>query len=150
MSNITTGLIVMICIQVMLFFLQVAVIDINPDASVFYNGEGTIACEYEAGGCADYNTREFVFNSTDFSGSIPEGEGGISPDTGNLFTDIFTSIRSFFMDTLGLKYLVMFLTAPVSVLSAMNLPSVFTAVVSGMWYAIAFFLLVSFLWGRDA
>lgn len=150
MSNITTGLIVMISIQVLMFFMQVAVININPDAGVFYNGQGTIACEHESGGCVDYNSREFVFNSTDFSGDLPDGEGGVSPDTGNLFTDVFTSIRGFFMDTLGLKYLVMFLTAPVSVLSAMNLPSVFTVVVSGMWYAIAFFLLVSFLWGRDA
>lgn len=148
-TTLTMGLIGMICIQVIMFFMQVAVTDIGSN-NVFFNGEGIIACQREVEGCANYSTREFTPVSDTYDEDFPSGEGGVSPDTGNLFTDVFTSIRGFFMNTLGLKYVVSFLTAPFSILNAMGLPSVFVAVVGGAWYVIYFFLLVAFLWGRDA
>lgn len=147
MSNLTSALIVVLSINCILFLGQMAVLDISADAPNFYNCQGTIFGQLESSACA---SSIYVLNDTNPSSRLPSGETSVSPETGNIFTDAFTSIKSFFINDLGLGYLVAILSAPSNFLKALGLPSAFTFAIGALWYGLTLFLLIAFFWGRDA
>lgn len=148
MSNLTTALIIVLSINAMLFLGQAAALNIAADAPTFYNCQGTIFGQIEQQGCQ--NTSLYLLNDTNPSSVLPSGESSVSPETGNIFTDAFTSIKSFFIDTLGLGYLVAIVSAPSNLLKGLGLPSEFSFAVGALWYLTTLFLVIAFFWGRDA
>ena len=78
------------------------------------------------------------------------GATSISPDTGNVFTDTFTSIKTWFVDTTGLGWLLAILSGPKIILQAILPASLQAAAwaITALWYGITLFIIVAFIWGR--
>lgn len=137
MSKVATGLLITLTINMFLFLGQLAFESVNPSARIF-DRTTTLLNDADAGG--------YVINQS-ISGNLPASEASVSPTTGNVFTDLFTSIKGWILDSTGAKYIVAFLFAVPNFLKAMSLPGAFTFVVSAFWYSYNFFLLLMFLWG---
>lgn len=146
MSNLTNALIIVLCINLMLFFGQIAVTAINPEGPQFFNCEGSLIGSVEQGGCTGST---YILDDTDPANRLPSGETSVSPETGNIFTDAFTAAKTWMLDSLGLSYVVNILSAPMNILEAIGLPQAFAFGVGAMWYLMTLFLLVAFLIGRD-
>jgi len=147
MSSLTNALMVVLAINAMLFLGQASVNAISDDAPEFYNCQGSALGSFEQGNCT---TDKYVLDSTDPANRLPSGASSVDPDTGNLYTDSFTTGKSWFLDTLGLNYLVSILSAPMNFLSALGLPQAFSFAIGALWYGVTLFLIVAFLLGRDA
>ena len=105
MSNLTIAATFVIVLNVLMWFGQIAALDINPAGSQFYNPDGSLICE--VGDCEAY-----TIDTDRTTDQLPTAEGSISPTTGNLFTDIFSSVKSWFGSVTGLNYLINILAAP--------------------------------------
>lgn len=142
MANLTSALVFVLVLNVLMFLSQAAIMDMNPDGSVFYSLNGTILGEFDKGS----NT----LDSSAVNDYLPSGESSISPSTGNIFTDTFTSIKSWFAKQTGLIYIYQLIGAPYNMLAVLHLPQAFRFAVGTLWYAITIFLIIAFFWGRDA
>ena len=147
MSNLTTAITIVMAINVLFFLGQIAIIEINPEGTKFYECEGTVIADFEVEECQGE-----VYQLDGEEGTeegVPEGETAISPEEGsNPITDTFTSARSWILDTTGVNYLYSVITAPTSFLASIGLPSAFVFGVGTLWYGVTFFLFVSWLLGR--
>ena len=144
MSNLTTGLVFVLLLNVLMFLAQATMVSIEPTNDHF-NFEGSLLDNFDVG----TNNSNRVLDTSDLNNLLPEGEGSVSPTTGNIFTDIFSSTRSWFADKLGLNYLYGIVSAPYNFLKITNLPNAFVFAIGTMWYALTFFLIVAFIFGRD-
>lgn len=130
MSNLTTALIVILCINAMMFLGQTAVNELGNN-TVFYD-ENTGTC--------------IKTNPTD---SLPATGNSIDPDTGLGYTDDFSAGSSFLNSDKG-SCTASIITAPANFLKYAGLPTAFSWAVMVLWYGLTVFLFVSWLLGRDA
>src|SRR4030065_543374 len=135
-----SALLMVLAIDMFLFFGQTAITSINPSASRFFNFSGTLLQSADAGG--------YVVNVSSVNGNIPSQNIITAGDNSNIFTDIFTVLRGFFMDTLGFKYVFGVLGAPVGYVKYLNLPVEFSYGIGALWFILTFFLLLMVLTGR--
>lgn len=136
-----TWLIFVVVLDAFFFMGQLAVNDINPTSGTqFFDTSGSIAAQNDMG---NYTLNEDVL------GKLPAGEGSVSPETGNIFTDIFSSMKAWIADTTGLNYIVAYINAFPNFLKILNLPAAFVFVVGSAWHTINVFALILLLWGRD-
>ena len=141
MGNLTIALVFVITLNVLMFLVQAATLDINPDAPNFFTNEGTMLDRFDAGGN--------ILDTGSISTQIPQNEVNINPTTGNLFTDTFSSMKKWFGESTGVNYIFSILAAPYNMVKSINLPNAFTFAIGTLWYAITLFLIVAFIWGRD-
>jgi hypothetical protein len=143
-----TMLIVVLSVNLMLFFGQFAISDIRTqiggDTQQLYNAQGSLICAMDSGGCVGEG---FDLNNADPAGDLPSSEA-IEAGDGSIFTDMFNSIKSFFTDTLGLKYITQMLSAPYAFLVAIGLPNAFAFGLGAVWYLFSLFVVIAFFWGR--
>lgn len=146
MGNLTTALVFVMAINVFLWLGQVATLELNPDAGTFYNRDGTILNQF------DKNNGEGdpLLDTENTANQLPAGEGSINPETGNIFTDIFASIKGWVAQSTGISYLIAILAAPYNILKAMHLPAEFAYAMGTFWYAVTLLLFLAFIWGREA
>ena len=140
MGNITLSLVIVMSINLMLFFGQAASISLNPEGSVFYDGSGSLLSDFNNGNYTLPNNPDDL---------IPSGDSSVDPETGNIFTDTFSSTRSWILETTGLGYLLNLLSAPAQLLYSIGLPAAFSWGIGALWYGITLFLIVAFILGRD-
>jgi len=143
-DTLTNMLIIVICINVVLWLGQVAVLKNNPEAMSFINCSGSILESSSTNGCSSYE-----IDDSNPTGRLPSGVSSVSPETGNIFTDAFTGLKNFFLNTLGLEYAVQILGAPYNFLKALSLPVEFVFAVGSLWYLISVFILGAWLLGKD-
>lgn len=146
MSNLTNALAIVIGINVLLFLAQASVLELDSGSGTFYNCEGTILSEFDTGNCTSTN---YVLDDNPTS-LIPSGSSSVNPDTGNIFTDAFSGIKNWFLDITGVSYLIAIVSAPTNFLKVMGLPSAFAFAVGALWYGVTLFLIIAFMFGRDA
>ena len=147
MANLTYLFIMVLAVNAMLFMSQAALISIDPNTAtnLNYDRGGQIIETFNNG-----NSTNPSLNTANSSSYLPTGSGSISPTTGNIFTDIFSTMTSWINGAAGLgSFLLKVLSAPYSFLQMMGLPQWFTFSVGSMWYALSLFLLVSFFFGRQ-
>lgn len=142
MSNLTQALVIVLAINAVLWLGQVAVLEVNPTGTTFFNADGTTLQSFDSG--------NYTLNDDDPATVLPSAESSVSPETGNIFTDAFTGIKNWFLESTGLNYVFSVLGAPYRFLKAAGLPSQFTFVLGSMWYGITLFLVIAFMFGRDA
>ena len=140
MGNITTGMVIVMCINLMLFLGQFAITDVNPTGTIFYTSKGDVLSGFDTGNHT---------LTSDPTGYIPSGESSVNPETGNIFTDTFTASRSWILDKTGISYVINFLGAPAIFLASIGLPPAFSWGVGALWMGLTLFLLVAFILGRD-
>jgi len=136
-----SALLMVLSIDVFLFLGQTAITNINPEATKFFNFSGTLISSADAGG--------YVVNVSDPHNTLPSQNIITAGDNSNLFTDIFSVIRGFFLDTLGLKYVFGVLGGPVVYIKYLNLPVEFTYAVGALWYLLTLYLLLMVISGRE-
>lgn len=146
MSAITYAFTVVMAINVMLFLGQIAVLETNTEAPIFHDCQGSLLGSFETGNCSAGN---YILDDSDPTSRLASGETSISPETGNIFTDAFTALKSWFLESTGLSYLVQILSAPYNFLKALMLPEAFVFAVGTLWYGVTLLLIILVLIGRD-
>lgn len=145
MGNSLTALIFVITVNMLMFIAQISIMELGYDTEVFHC-KGSLIESFDKSKCSSGN---YSLDDSGITETFPETQGSISPTTGNLFTDIFVNIKRFFSETLGLEYVYSIVKAPYSFLGMLNLPSSLSFIIGTFWYAITFFIIVSFMWGRE-
>jgi hypothetical protein len=140
MKEIVFLLLLVLCVDGFLFMGQTIVLDINPDAQRFYNYEGTLIKDNDAG---NYTLNE------DVTAKLPTGTASVSPDTGNFFTDIFATAKNWLLESTGLSYVLAIVNALPNFLKILGLPSIFVFIVGSIWHTFTIFLFVLLLLGKD-
>lgn len=134
---------VMIVLDVLLFLTQTGITHVAADegvvAPVFYNYDTSVLVQYDEG---NYTLTQ------DVSGNLPTGQGAVLPDTGNFFTDLFSSMKNWFLDLPGVKYVVGVVTAVPNTLKAMGLPPELSFALGAIWHVITFVLLIAWMFNR--
>lgn len=120
---------------------QTAITAINPDS-------GTTLYIYEAGLAQSNDVGNYTV-TTDAIGDLPAGASSVSPETGNIFTDIFSSIKGWIASTTGLKYVIGIVNAVPNFLKVLGLPSEFTFIIGSIWHTLTVLLLALLMWGKD-
>ena len=143
--KITLALAFILAVNMFLFFSQTAVdtlaLESGVPSSEFFNFEGSMLADYNEGNNTNYILTENV-------SGLPEGQGTISPDTGNFFTDAFGTVKNWFLEKTGLRYLVGIVTAFPNFLRTIGLPSALSFGLGFFWYVLTFFLVVAFIKGN--
>jgi len=144
MGNITVAFVFVMFLNVLVFLSQTAMSEVNPASTVFYNFDDSILDNYDTG-----NASNRLIDVDGLTDQLPAGEGSLNPETGNYFTDIFSSIKSWIVDKTGIKYIKAMLLSPYTLIKAMGLPNSFSFAIGVLWYAITLFIAILFFWGRD-
>ena len=147
-NNLTGGVILMLSIQAVLMIAQAAIL--APEASggyggttTFYNCTNTLLSKFDQNQCAE-GTTPTLLASNDPTSLLPENPA----QDNNFFTDVFTSIRNFFMDTLGLSYFTALLGAPAHIINLIiPIPTIAFAL-AAIWYGTMLVLIIMMFWGR--
>lgn len=133
------ALAIMLGINVFLFLGNYAVADISGQSSGLINYENDMIGQFDAG---NYTLNE------DVTSKLPSGEGSISPETGNFFTDTFSAIKNWFVETTGLNYLLGIVNAVPNFLKRF-LDPVLAYAIGFFWHALTIFLIVNFIKGGE-
>ena len=150
MGNMTVTTVIVVFINVMMFFTSTAMLSINPGASSCYNVEGSII-----GNRIQRDTITGSYNNSvvdsDVLNDLPQSTSYTNSQSGSgsFVTDLFNNILSWFKSIPGLNYVFSVVTAPYNILKCMGLPVEFVVGIGTLWYLITFFVLISFLWWRD-
>jgi len=140
-DGLLTALMIVFSLNLVMFMVGYGIEDVggtNP-----FNYEDNLLTKYNTGNSTVFDVPNNV------SDELPGGAGTtISPDTGLAFTDIFTSVKNWFVDTTGLGQVLAVLSGPKNLLVMMNMPEAAAWAITALWYAVTFFMLVAFIWGR--
>ena len=140
MKYIVFFLLLVLAVDGFLYMGQVASLDVNPVATNYYNYDGSLLAQNDAG---NYTL------SQNITTSLPTGTASVSPDTGNFFTDIFATTKTWLLDSTGLSYIISIVNALPNFLKAIGLPSVFVFIVGSIWHSFTIFSIVLLLLGKD-
>jgi len=143
MGNLTIATAFVIVLNVLMFLVQSAMLDINPDGSVCYNAEGSVIGETMA------EQGNLSVSETNALDDLPGSAGTVTTGDTSVFTDIFNNILGWMKSAPGIKYVYGVVSAPYNILKCMNLPTGFVVAVGTLWYLVSLLVLVAFLWGRD-
>lgn len=146
MGNLTTALVFVLALNVIMFLAQATMLDVNPNANDFWTDSDQMLETFDA----NDGTGEPVLDTENTYDNLPTATGQVSPATGNWYTDIFTSIKSWIGRTTGTSYLLQIVSAPYNLLKAMQLPNAFSFAIGTLWYGVTLFLIVAFILGRDS
>lgn len=127
----------------LLFLTQVSVDKLTTQygevAPELYNYEGSTLAQFDAG---NYTVVENV------SDALPQGEGQVEADSGNIFTDTFITIRNWVSETTGFKYLGMIVGAVPNFLESLGLPKEVSFMLGALFNSVAMLILIAFILGR--
>lgn len=140
MMDIKEALVFMAMLNVLIFLVQLNIVQINPAAAQFFNYADSPLQSYDAG---NYTLE------TDLSGAIPQSSSGISVnEEGNFFTDTFATLGSWVRSRTGVRYVTWILTAPGSMIAYWQiLPQAYVFAFSWLWWIFGVLLLVIFVRG---
>lgn len=130
MSNLTGALIVVLCINGLLFLGQASINSLGGNVQYYNETSGT---------CMNANPVD----------SLPQTGQSVDPDTGLSYTDDYSTGKNFLKGDSG-KCTTSIMTAPANFMKYLGTPTVFNWAIMVIWYGITLFLFVSWLLGRDA
>lgn len=142
MGNLTIATIFVVLANVLMWFVSISMLTINPTGSVCFHTNGTIIGE-QLGDDGTY----YVMPGSD--GTIDDLPSPSAIETDNEEISLFNNVLSWFKTVPGLKYVVNVVSAPYNILKCTNLPVNFIAGISALWYLITFLVLIAFIWGRE-
>lgn len=141
--KVTLALAFILALNLFLFLGQYGVDQVaaseGTSGPVFFTYDGSLISSYDAG---NYTLDE------DVSGKLPTSQGSIEPESGNLFTDTFATVKNWFLESTGLGYLLGFVNALPNALKAFGLPAPIAFGIGFFWHALTFFLIVAFIKGN--
>ena len=139
MDSLETALIIVLSINLMLVIGQIAGEKINPGfAEQIINCENSPLGQY--GNCS---SDSFTFDAS--NPILPTTQASVDSTTGAVFTDLWNTIKGFFSDTLGLKYVVMLVSGPKSFLTSVGLDDTFAGLIGAVWWIVTTLLIISYI-----
>ena len=141
-DGMLTAVMVVLSLNFVMFAVGFGITDLGGNNPFNYNDNAL--GEFNIGNSTNFDV------PSDPASSLPGGGStSISPDTGNVFTDMFTSIKEWLINSVGLGWVLNMLTAPKVLLSLMlpNTPALVWSI-TALWYGITLFIIVAFIWGR--
>ena len=146
-AELGKALAIVMAINFMLIAGQVAAIELGGSLT-FYDCQDSLIGGLDAADCTgDPSTWTLANNNP--SNQLPQESGEIETGQGNVFTDTFNAIRTWFASSAGLGYLYNLVFAPMNFLGALGTPPTFAFMLGSMWYGFTFFMIVAFFFGRD-
>jgi len=142
MGNVSIALTFVLIMNVLMFLTQAAMLDINPEGPQFFNCKGSMLEGYDKNKCEGSP----ALDNSKISSDLPTAEGSVSPTTGNLFTDTFSSIKTWF--SRKIDFISQIVTAPYNMLEYAGAPDSFRFAIGTLWYGLTFFLILAFFWGE--
>lgn len=144
-DSMLVALVFVVTINVLMILANASIIGMG-GSDVFINYNGSIVGHY----VQTSNGMVYV-NENGMTTELPNSNSGIEP-TGNFFIDSFASVKAWFTGIgTGIDYFKAVVTAPYNLLKLM-MPdpsqSVMVAVLGTFWYAISFFIIISYMWWR--
>lgn len=139
MDGLEWSLVVVLSVNLMLVLGQFSAERINPG----FTGSVVNCTTSPLGKYGECSGGRYSINTA--PPTLPTASSSIDATTGNVFTDIFNTIKGFFADTLGLKYVVAVVSAPASFLKGMGLDPDFANLIGGLWWIINTFLIITYL-----
>ena len=143
MGNVTTALIFVLALNLLMAVSVVAMTQLwnadNVDAPPTLCGDQ---------GKLFRDNSQNILNNSNIVDNIPGASEATSPTTGNIFTDVFSSIRNWILGVPGLNYVYVILSSPACALGLL-FPVEISPLLIGFWYMITLFLIIAFLWWRD-
>lgn len=144
MGNLTIATIFVVTLNILMFFSQTAILNLNPEGPVCYNVAGSvIEKSMQTQGNVSVSNVNALNDLPSSAGTVVTG------DSTNVFTDIFNNILGWLKSAPGVKYIYGIISAPYNILKCLNLPSEFVVGVGTLWYMVTLLVLVAFLWGRE-
>jgi len=142
MDSLEYSLLTILCVNAMLMLAQFGAININPG----FTGSVIDCTNSPLGQYGDQNCSQTGHYSIDTSNpGLPTSQTSVDVTTGSVFTDLWNTIKGFFSDTLGLKYVGAVLSAPASFLKGMGLDPDFSSIIAGVWWALNLLLIISYI-----
>ena len=146
MAELGNILAIVLAVNALMFLGQVAVFELNPEGPQFYNCADNLLSSFEASNCT---TGVYVLADSNPAGQLPTQGSEISAGSGDIITDTFGAIVSWFTQSTGLKYLYNLLAAPSNFLKALGVPSAFSFAIGALWYGFTLLVIIAFILGRD-
>jgi hypothetical protein len=143
MDSLEYALIVILCINLMLVLGTFSAEKINPGLPYgsMVDCERSPLGQYASENCT--KTKHYSIDTG--SPTLPTSSTSVDATTGSVFTDTWNTIKGFFADTLGLKYVVAIVGAPASFLKGMGLDPDFSALIGGVWWIITTLLIITYI-----
>lgn len=148
MGNMTTAFIFVMALNLIMWLTQASMLN--------------LAIEYNAPSVAFMHCNETVLGlySSDCENYVPPDDRKVdqifpsnaestSPSTGNIFTDVFNSIKGWFLDVLGLKYIIAIVSAPMVFLKIAGVDPTVANMIGTVWYGLTTLMVIVFMWWRD-
>lgn len=140
-DGLLNAVLVVFALNLIMFFVGFGIADVGGTNPFNYNDN--LLSDFNDGNTSSWDV------PSDVGGKLPGGEStSVSVDTGVVYTDTFTSIKSWFVDVTGLGYVLGILSGPKIILTAMGAPEALAWAITAFWYTVTLFLLVAFIWGR--
>lgn len=141
MDALESSLIIVLSINLMLVLGQFSAIHVNPTfAGSLVDCKNSPLGQF--GNCSSGSSFNIDTSKTDF---IPTSQTSVDATTGSVFTDLWNTVKGFFLNTLGLKYVVAIVSAPASFLKGIGVDHDFASLVGGMWWIINAILVISYI-----
>jgi hypothetical protein len=138
MSNLTSALIIVLCVSAVLVLGGIVATDIRGSDANFMSCQGTLF-----NNCTGIpNNIQGQLPSTNLN---PVDPTGITGEEG-----IFSSIGSWLADTTGLSFIYNVVSAPSTFLKSIGLETRYADIIAGIWYSVALFLVISWWKGQDS
>ena len=147
--GIAIALLLVICIDGFLFMGQMAITDISAEmgegtgnAIAFFNYRNSFISKADKG--------NYTINTNSSSGELVGTEASINPETGNIFTDTFAKVKSFFVGIVsGMAFFFEILAGPYRYVVMLGTPAWFSYTVGAIWYLMTLLLFVLLIAGRN-
>lgn len=144
MSDFTIATVFIVLANVLMWFVGLAMLTINPTGSICYSLEGTIIDQTITTSLGS----NLSAVSNDIVNDLPVSEGTITTGTTSIFTDTFKNILSWFKSAPGIRYVYGVVAAPYNIMKCTGLPNEFIAGVGTLWYLVSLLVMLGFFWGR--
>lgn len=132
----------MLCILAQLSMDNIASLDTDVEATRFYSCKGTLLGSYT-------NECQSLANSATVSGNLPQSNNEVAPVSGVAYSDAFGAMLEWLAGIPGVNFVLSIVLAFTTLLNAMGTPASFNIVISGAWYAMTIYFIISFAFGRD-
>ena len=139
MDTLEFSVLTVICINLMLILGQFSAVHVNPN----FNGSLVNCGTSPLGQFGNCTGNSYDFNTG--NPQLPTTSASVDASTGSVFTDLWNTVKGWFSDTLGLKYVTAVVSAPSSFLKGMGIDSDFSNLVGGVWWVFTVLLIVTYL-----
>jgi hypothetical protein len=127
------ALVFVLFVDVMFFFGQMTIDKTMPGTS-FYDTDDAVIMKYDSG---NFTREEFTTDQ------LPNSQKGVST-IGETLTDTFSTVKQWFLDVTGLRYLDAFINAVPRYIDGMGAPVEAAFALGTVWHAMSVILLI---WG---